>query len=167
MQVVFTSSTFQTARNGWIDLSEMPSWARAELRLQEVILQTLQWFDAGSNSTSSNWKPAMVRWLENGSSCILMRAHVPGSFPCKFVVDMADGLDAAVATHNIQPVYNAQQLFAASFPGLHIGNIDEFVAAVLIWSDIPMTDRDMYRQAGRSQSGSWAKVIKAAQSSTP
>jgi len=153
----------QTARNGWIDFAEMPVWARAELRLQEVILRTLQWFDANSESTGSSWKPAVGRWAANESSCVLMRAIIPGSFPCKFVVDMADGLDAAVATFNTQPAYDAQQLFATCFSGFKVDTIDMFVAAVLIWSDISVQDRDLYRQAGRSKPGSWVKVIEKAQ----
>lgn len=148
-------------RNGSINLGDMPNWARAELRLDDVISSTLQWFDVGFGSAESCWNSVEAqRWSWNGSNCILMRALTPGLFPCKFVADMADGLNAAAAAFALQPTCDPQKLFTSCFPGLRVDVVDDFVIAAVLWSDISVPKRETYRQAGRSDAGLWAKVIE-------
>lgn len=130
------------------------------LRLPEVNRDSTQWLDPTIEDPILAWRQAFDSPIGTlGADCVLLRASAWGPFPSRWVVDMADGLQAAAARLSNDPTYDARLLFTEAFPGRQVQFVDEFIAAVYLWADLPSSVRDAGVRAGRTLSGEWQTIL--------
>jgi len=163
-QIIFRTRVFHVTHQDSIDLRLLPLEMFEALRLQEVNLQSVQWLDATIENPLLAWRQAFDGPITtHGTYCVILRANVLGEFPARWVIDMADGLHAAASQLSRDSTYDAQQLFAETFPGYQLRSTSEFIAAVYLWEDLPSSARAASMRAGRTAGGEWQTILNQAE----
>lgn len=150
-------------RGGPVDLLSPALHILPTLRLDDIVPGSLQWLDTSSQDVIWRRVDNSLQ-LDPCTECLLIRALKSQTFPLKFAVDMAQGLEAAFIAMSGAATADLPMIFAKLFPQCSSRSLDQFLAAVYVWQGLSAARRTHFVCAGRTAAGSWQAVVTESQS---